>query len=180
MEILSALILPCIRVTLRTVLLLSVAVACQAREALPHEEDVKAAFVLNFIRFVEWNPAPEERDRSILPVCALADGPVIQAFTRLSAGKVVGGRTIRVHITSEPAIAGCRVLVVEPDHYAKIESTLKNLLSAPLLTIGCGPGFTRLGGMFQLLPDGSRVQFEARLDAISAAGLQVSPSLLRL
>ena len=160
------------------VLTLPAALGCQKSRS--RELEVKAAFVLNFIRLIDWPRENEDAESSLLPVCALASGPVFESLHQKANGKQVAGKAIQLSVVREPDAASCRVLLVESEQYTQAAPLLKSLRNAPVLTVGTDPGFIRMGGMFELVVEDRRVQFDAGLEAIQSSGLQVSASLLRL
>lgn len=146
----------------------------------PGEFELKAVFVLNFIRLVNWGGVPGEENGSELPVCAVANSDFARAIRQVVAGKMVGTRSISFKITPSPDPAHCRALVVDSAHYAAAGQALDAVRDAPVLTIGNGSGFLTMGGMFQFVVEDRRVQFDASLDAIRRAKLDVSARLLQL
>ena len=155
------------------------AVALSAGEpgGQPSEYEVKAAFVLNFVRFVNW---PSGTSDSELGICTQGDGPLAQAVDKLTRGKQVSGRQLRVHVTPQGAGPECSVLLADENHGKKAYPLLASVDKKPVLTIGEGPSFLANGGMLTLLVENQRVVFEANPAAIQRAGLDISSSLLRL
>ena len=142
--------------------------------------DVKAAFVLNFIRLVNWSNGPGEQDKRELPVCAFSRSDFFATFQDASAGKTVGTRLIACKIEPVPDAGRCRVLLVDRAHYQSAGRVLGTIKGAPILTVGNGPGFLDAGGMFELNVDQGKVQFDVGLEAIRRSGLDVSGRLLHL
>ena len=148
--------------------------------APPSDMEVKAAFVLNFTNFVYWTSLPEEENARDLPICALANSDFADAVRRLVAGKTVGKRSLSFKFNPDPRPARCRVLIVDATEYHLARPALNAIKNAPVLTIGNGPGFSQIGGMFELIVQERKVQFETNLDAIRAANVSVSARLLDL
>jgi hypothetical protein len=146
----------------------------------PSELEVKAAFVLNFVRLVKWDSIPGEGDNAELSVCALGNSDFANAVRGVAAGKVVGTRSISVKLNPNPNASHCRVLIVDAAQYPIARQALNGIRNAPVLTIGNGPGLIPLGGMFELIVEDRRVQFDASLEAVRRAGLDVSARLLQL
>ena len=147
---------------------------------MPSELDLKAAFVLNFVRLVKWERVNNELDNSELSICALANSDFTNAVRSLAAGKLVGTRSIAVRINPNPDPAHCRVVIVDATHYPIAREALNAVSDAPVLTIGNGPGLIPLGGMFEFIVDQRKVQFDISLKAVQRAGLDVSARLLQL
>ena len=59
------------------------------------DQQVKAAFVVNFLKFVTWPEAPAAADAPIEVVVLGADD-LARAIEQASAGQQIGGRSIKV------------------------------------------------------------------------------------
>ena len=151
-----------------------------AADALPSESELKAAFVLNFVRLVKWESVAGEGNNSELSICALGNGDFSNAVRRIADGKLIGTRSISVKLNASPDSAHCRVVIVDAAQYPIARQALNAVKNAPVLTIGNGPGLIQMGGMFELIVDGRKVQFDASLEAVRRAGLDVSARLLQL
>jgi hypothetical protein len=151
-----------------------------ARGAQSDDTELKATFIMNFLRMVRWNASASEVDVSTLGVCALSNSELFGLVRAAGRGKGVGDRTINVIVTPDPEPAACRVVIFEASQYGRAPAVLKRFDHAPVLTIGNGPGFLKAGGMFELVIDDGRLQFNACLEAIRRSGLEVSARLLRL
>jgi hypothetical protein len=145
----------------------------------PSDLEVKAAFVLNFIRLTTW-ASDGEGESSGLTVCALSNSDFASAVRRVVTGKTAGDRLISFRIDHAPDPSRCNVLVVDATQYRAARAALASARRAPMLTVGNGPGFLALGGMFQLTVEEQKVQFCVDLDAVRASGLNVSARLLLL
>jgi hypothetical protein len=148
--------------------------------APPGEMDLKAAFVLNFVRLTTWNPVAGEANRRELPVCALSNSDFASAVRQAVVGKVAGTRTVSFRFDPTPTAALCRVLVIDESEYRTARSALQAVRDTPVLTVGNGPGLMAMGGMFDLVTEGRKVVFEASLGAVNRAHLEISARLLQL
>jgi hypothetical protein len=146
----------------------------------PSELELKAAFVLNFVRLVKWDSVSGEADNTELVVCALGNSDFANAVRHVAAGKVVGTRSISVRLNPNPDASHCRVLIVDAAQYPITRQALNGIRDAPVLTIGNGAGLIQMGGMFELIVEDHKVQFDASLEAVRRAGLDVSARLLQL
>jgi len=149
-------------------------------DSSPSEVEIKAAFVLNFVRLVKWDVVAGEANPSELAICTLGNSDFASALQRVAGGKGIGTRSIVVRVNPNPDVLRCRVLVVDASQYPIARPILRDIRTAPVLTIGNGPGLLAIGGMFELLVEDHRVQFDASLEAIQRAGLDVSARLLQL
>jgi YfiR/HmsC-like len=140
---------------------------------------LKAAFLFNFAKFVEW-PA-DSAAPSPLTLCVLDDGAVEDALAQLVNGGLVNGRTVTlVKAARNRSLRGCHLLYVGDSDEARMESTLDEVKGAPILTVGDGEAFARRGGMIGLFVEDGRMRFAINPDAAQRVGLRFSSRLLSL
>ena len=141
------------------------------------EYQVKAAYLVNFARFVEW-PAD---DAAPFAMCVLGADPFGAVLDATVADVTVRGRRAGARRVASPADAdGCRVLFISASETTRLEAILTSLDRRAVLTVSDMPQFARRGGMIQFVNDGDRVRFEVDLDPAQAVGLTVSSNLLRV
>lgn len=142
------------------------------------EYEVKAAFVYNFTRFVQW---PQARASGPLDICVMGEDPFGSALDEAVENKHVGGRPIAVTRLSETDTASaCEVLFISSSEHDRVERIVETLADSPVLTVGDVEDFAERGGMINLTERGSHVRFEINVDALERAGLRASSRLLRL
>ena len=140
------------------------------------EYEVKAAFILNFVKFTRW---PAGADTGDIHICVLGKNPFKGAL-RVMMRKTVRDRRIMVRDISQDAIDGCDVLFVAKSAAYKARPVLAVLNGRPVLTIGDHDSFISAGGAINLYLVNGKVRFEARPAAAKAAGLTISSRLLKL
>ena len=152
--------------------------------ASPVEYQVKAAFLLNFTKFVDWPPTSFANPDSPITICILGKDPFGPVLDEIVRGETVNARKVTVQRISQPPIsqqAGaqtCHVVFVgEPDQ--EISRTLSGL-GRGVLTVGEGDRFLRDGGMVALVVDNRRVRFDINQRAATGAGLGLSARLLNV
>ncbi len=151
----------------------------EKRASRPAEYEVKAAFILNFIKFVEW-PFPGGIPGGKVRVCLLGGLPDAGPFRELE-GQTVRGRVLDVDELSEnESAAGCAVLFLAGDQSRRLEQIIDRLAASPVLTIGDTDGYARRGVMINLLLENNRVRFEINASASRAAQIGISTKLLKL
>lgn len=168
------------RTAAAALLALLVAVATGAG-AQPSEDEVKAAFLYSFTKFVEW---PE---RSLGPAdapfafCMLGESPLGEPLEEAVLGKRVRGRPAVVRRTSElDELGECGILFVGRSEAGRVPEIVAALRDRPVLTVGDHQGFVGTGGMVELVLRERRVQFRIDQSAAARAGLTVSAKLLGL
>lgn len=147
----------------------------------PTEYQVKAAFLFNFARFVEWPPHAFPTAAAPMGVCVLGDDPFGEALNRVVAGKMSGDRVLMVRRGKKlRELAGCGILFISASERERLPGILGELRNAPVLTVGESEGFAGSGGEVQFTLEESRVHFLINVDAAGRAGLKVSSKLLSL
>ena len=143
----------------------------------PVEYQVKAAFLLNFTKFIDWPAASFANPDSPIAICILGKDPFGPVLDEIVQGETVNARKVTVQRISQPAgPQTCQVVFVsEPDK--DISKTLSGL-GRGVLTVGEGDRFLRDGGMVALVVDNRRVRFDINQTAATGAGLGLSARLL--
>lgn len=148
--------------------------AAAAGEAVFNEYQVKAAFIKNFVKFVEWPSRPSGG----LTCCILGEDP----FDALKGpDDVGGGRSLSYRRIGKLQDAeGCQILFVTRKEAKALPEILGALAGREVLTIGDGEGLAQGGLMLGLLLEEQKVRFEANLEPVRRAGLSISSRLLGL
>jgi hypothetical protein len=145
------------------------------------EAQVKAMFVYNFLKFVEWPSDSSARARDPFVVVIIGDGATADAAERFLESKTVGERQVVVRrIQWDQPLAGARAAFVLERDAKKLHRVLDAAASAGVLTIGEGESFTSRGGVIGLLVEDRKVRFDVDTSAAQTAGLRVSSKLLAL
>jgi hypothetical protein len=152
--------------------------AAQAPETL--ENDVKAAFLFNFTKFVDWPAAAFAGETDTLRVCVVADAAFTRSVDRIIEGETVRGRPLRRVVPGPSEIARCHVLYVGDSEMARAHTFLSSVGYAPVLTVGESPRFIEQGGTISFIVVNDRVRFDVNLRAAARARLTVSSKLLRV
>lgn len=144
------------------------------------EYAIKAACVLNFIRFVDWPPAALPENSPNLVVGLLGTNVFGAALDTIS-GKSVKGKSIVIRqVANQREIQGCHVLFISPSEKDRYRPILESLRNDSILTVSEISGFARDGGVINFFAEGNRLRFEISPAAAERARLTVSSQLLRL
>ena len=149
-----------------------------AQETL--EPDVKATFLYNFTRFIEW---PNSNAPSATPfrLCVVADASSEQAIKRTVDGEFVNGRPLVVTQPRTPEEAEtCQILFVGRSEHEQATALLAAVRDRPVLTVGDSPLFVESGGAIQFVLVDNRVRFDVNLASAHRANLKFSANLLRV
>ena len=155
--------------------------ALPAQVRPPSEYELKAAFLFNFAKFVDWPPnAFASPDASFL-VCVLGTDPFGGALDDALRGKVIAEHPARVSRIKRVAdITGCQILFVAASESHLLPEVLAKLRGQCVLVIGETNDFASSGGAIQFTLEDNRVRFFINPDAADRAGLKISSKLLAL
>ncbi len=146
-----------------------------AQAALEYE--VKAAFLLNFTKFIEWPANAFAAPDSPFTICILGKDPFGRALDQIVEGESIAGRKLMVRrISQDPEPQTCQVVFISNGE-KEVRRILSGLMNG-VLTIGEGENFIRAGGMIAFAIENRRVRFDINQTAAESAGLKLSSKLL--
>ena len=144
------------------------------------EGNVKAAMVLNFMKFVEWPASAFGSPGEPIVLAALGDDPVAASLSSLQ-GKTVSGRLVVLQVVPTASeLRRCHVLFVGASEKQRLGPVLQAVQGWPTLTISEMDGFAGRGGMIGFARRDDRIGFEINDEAARKAGLKVNAKLLYL
>ncbi len=155
-------------------------IACNANadDGNIHEDEVKAAFVYNFAKFVEW---PGDKISGQVNLCILGESPL--GFSALKAidGRTVQDRPLVTKLLSKPdELKDCHIVFIAASERNKTAQLLKAAHQHHALTVRDIEGFAETGGIIGLIKTGEKIRFEINLLAAKEAGVVISSRLLSL
>ena len=143
------------------------------------EYQVKAAFLYNFLKFVEW-PADGPSPPPTICLGILGRDPFEDALETVKGKSAKGRKVVVVRFHSVEEARGCELLFISASERGRLPQILKAAHGARMLTVSDQEGFCQAGGMINLVSVKNRVGFEVNLAAASRARLRVSSQLLKL
>ena len=144
------------------------------------EGGVKAAFVLNFIKFVEWPASAFHSPEDPIVLSVLGDDPTAASLASLDGKKVSGRRVVVRKIPALSALERCHVLFIGASEKAELQPVLRAVQRWHVLTVADFEGFEGRGGAIGFVRQDNRVGFEINEESARKAGLKVNAKLLYL
>jgi hypothetical protein len=142
-------------------------------------EQLEAAVVITFARFVEWPPLEFSSATAPIVVGIVADEGVAVALETNSRGKNVAGRTIAVkRLQWDSDDAGVHMLFIGETEKRHLSVVLERVRSRPVVTVSPLPEFGRVGGMITLTVTGGRITFAVNSRATALSAVRLSSFLL--
>ncbi len=148
---------------------------------LTKEYQLKAAFLYNFTRFVEW---PEERFKNAsdpIVIAVLGSNPFGGELAAVVRDRKVNGRSIKiVELETAENRPSIHALFVPAGEEERLEHLIAALHEAGVLTVGESDRFTRLGGIMRFTTIRDKVRFEINIGSADNGGLKISSQLQKL
>ena len=147
---------------------------------------VKAAYLYQFAKFVEWPAESFENEKAPLVIGVIGQDPFGKILDRTVESKQIGGRPIEIHRFAgggredAGALEQCHVAFICESERRRPYYIYSVLNERSILLVSDIPGFARDGGMIGLVLEEGRIAFEINREALENAGLKVSSKLLKL
>jgi len=143
------------------------------------DRQVKAAYLHNFAKFVEWPEQAFANSTAAIRLCIWNDRLFETDVHQIVNGKALAGHPIDVvGVQSIEHLRGCHVLFIGYSDERETRRIIDALREATVLTVGDMKGFVASGGIINFVLDEERVQFEINHRAATRAGLRISSRLL--
>jgi hypothetical protein len=147
----------------------------------PSEYQVKAAYLYNFGRFVDWPAEVTTATTGSFTICVLGEDPFGQALDATLAGETRGNQKVAARRISNPQEAvDCQILFISSSEAKRLNKIIEALGNRAVLTVSDIPQFSQHRGMIELVLEGNRIRFEVNLTATQSAGLTLSSELLKV
>lgn len=157
-------------------------IGCASGQAakIADENEVKAAFIFNFLKFIEWPAEAFSENDSTLKICLIEKTKLCDKVVLID-GKMANQRVIRVESADGNATCSdCHAVVVCEKDQTDINKHLLRFKNKHVLTISDCKNFAQNGGMIGLMTISGKVRFSINLREAEAAGLKISSQLLKL
>jgi hypothetical protein len=147
----------------------------------PGEYQVKAAYLYNFGRFVEWPAKLTTANTGSFTICILGEDPFGPALDTTLAGETIGNQRVAARRISSPQMStDCRILFISSSEANRLNQIIEALDKSAVLTVSDIPQFLQRRGMIQFVMEENRIRFEVNLAAAQRAGLTLSSELLKV
>lgn len=144
------------------------------------EHEVKASYLYNFAKYVEWPAAAFPRENSPLTICIVGKSPLNEVIESL-AGKTIKNRRLVIRQFSKiEDLNECQILFINATVKTSLTQLLVSIAPRPILTVSDSKGFAALGGIIEFVPVADKIRFEINNRAAQHVNLRISSHLLRL
>jgi hypothetical protein len=169
------------QLSLAVALVLAVSLLCFAQANKPGEYQVKAAYLYNFGKFVNWPSSFTPLNKNSFVICILGQDPFGSVLESTVAGERVSGKPVELRrISRKQDATSCRVLFISSSERDRLEEVLTDFAPINILTVSDMPNFTSRGGIIQFVVLDNKIRFEVNLTAAERSNLTLSSELLKV
>jgi hypothetical protein len=145
------------------------------------EYPVKAAFLFNFTKYVDWPATAFTNTAAPIIIGILGDDPFGRKLDDIISSELVKSRPLTVRrLTRMEEANSCHLLFISRSEKDRIADILAGLRGAPVVAVSEIEGFCRKGGVFNFVLTNQNIRFEINPAAAERAGLKISSKLLNL
>ena len=153
----------------------------QAQQPKVSEYQVKATYLYNFGRFVQWPASSVAANGNSFSICVIGQDPFGAALDTILSGEIIDGKAVVAKRIAKPEDAvNCRVLYISTSEDSRLKGVLAAVDKAGVLTVSDIPQFSQRGGIIQFVMAGNKIRFEVNLTSAQDAGLILSSDLLKV
>lgn len=169
---------PLARPLLVVVVAAAAALGTAAHAQTASAPELKAAFLLNFVKFATWSGV---QPGASVALCVLDDDRIGDALTTSVRGQTIEGHTLNVQRPKGDApLQSCHVLFVPGSDPRKVLLRITAVKELPVLTVSDARGFAESGGMIELYEENGRMRFAINVETVQKSGVKLSSRLLDL
>ncbi|HEY8896619.1 MAG TPA: YfiR family protein [Niastella sp.] len=142
------------------------------------EYNLKAAFIYNFTKFIEWKMISTDNE---FVIGIIGASPIYDPLAEVIKTETVDGKKIIIKQFNKAAdISDCHILFISRSAGSALEDILAKTTGKGMLIVSEQDGYAKSGTALNFVIVNRKLKFEANVKAINAAGLAASSQLLKL
>jgi hypothetical protein len=152
----------------------------RAQQGVAGEYQVKAAFLYNFGKFIEWPQDSLGDATAPLTICTRGNESFPETLEQTVQGKLIQGHPLRVRRWEGEDASQCQILFIGASEKDLLPEITRKLQGIATLTVGEAEGFAQSGGMINFVVVNEQVRFEINQRSARKSGLRINSRLLSL
>jgi hypothetical protein len=143
------------------------------------EYQVKALFLLNFVKYVDWPIGAMPTPTAPIVIGILGGDAINDSLSHAVEGKNINGRAIVIrHLSASDAVGDCAILFISSSESSRLDAILGKASALPVLTVGEDESFLQKGGIINFILHEGKIRLQINLKAAQKVNLQISSKLL--
>jgi len=144
-------------------------------------ENMKAAFIYNFLLFIDWPDDYFKTKNSPIRVGLFGDKETLNAMKEATKNRKAKNRNIVVtKFSQEESLDGLHIIYISRKYKSVFRKIISKTDTKPVLLIGDFEGFVNNGGIISFFKENDKVRFEINIDTAKKRGFRISSRLLQL
>jgi hypothetical protein len=160
--------------------IVSISPGAQAQTSVDREQQIKAAFLYNFVKFVDWPAEFLPETGNVISICVFNDDPFYEALETIRDKTVKGRRLVIRRLDAVKDLESCHVAFIGQTEVRRLPQVMQSLQNSSVLTVGETERFAHSGGIINFVVEKNKVRFEINVDRAERARLKLSSQLLSL
>ncbi|MEG3638452.1 YfiR family protein [Magnetococcus sp. PR-3] len=144
------------------------------------EYKVKAAYIYNFLRFIDFPHASLKKDAEQIQICLIGTDPFGRMIDPIERHKAKGKALKVVRAEDLQHLQRCSVVFVGRSGQWPLQQALTTLRHSGILTVSDQPRFAAQGGVIGFIIKRDKVRLQVNLDSARREGLKISAKLLEI
>jgi YfiR/HmsC-like len=145
------------------------------------EAQLKAAYLFNFLKFVQWPDSVFDTQDSPIVIGILGKDPFGSVIDELVKNEKIGSHPIIVkRYKNINEVKSCNALYVSSSEGTVLQTLSKDIGTSPILTVSDIDNFSVNGGDIGFYTEGDKLRFTINIKTLQRSDLKVSSKLLRL
>ncbi len=144
------------------------------------EYKIKAAFLLNFAKFINWPDGSFPGDGQFFKICVLGNNPFASALDAIES-RTIGNRKIDLcYVDDIQQAVNCHLLFISGSEKSNLQTIFKVLDGHGIIMVSDIHGFADLGGIIEFVTKDNKLAFIINLAKAREQGLEIHSALLNL
>ncbi|MBN2102882.1 YfiR family protein [bacterium] len=148
---------------------------------IPTEYQIKAKYLYNFARFVDWPEESFNNPDSPFVIGIIGSDPYGIDLEKTIEGKQIKNREFRIRrYQNLEDLSSCHILFIGVDNRDRRSQIFSKIKNNSILTVGDETNFSKDGGMINFIIKKKKIRFEINSEAVKQSGLKMSTKLLKM
>ena len=145
------------------------------------EADLKAAYLFNFARYIEWPDRVFEDDKAQITVCVFSSESFYKVIKKTIGNRSLDGRMVGARNSqSLEELGNCNIIFIGKEHISQHEELIAAAADQSIFTVSDAEDFAERGGCSNFFQAGKKIHFSINVVAVKRSKLKVSSQLLRI
>ena len=171
----------CLIAMVTVYIMASTALNAHGKTPPPTEYQLKAVFLYNFAKFVQWPAESFADDHDPIIIGILGKDQFDNTIDETIKNKTVKKRKLVIkRFEKIEDMEVCHILFISSSEVERLAKIIETLKDSSVLTVGEVKQFAQLGGIINFIVKENKIRFEINVDAAERAKLKISSKLLKL